>query len=172
MPNEKIPHPPARSHNAYNLETVTVYYRWHPFFGLSLPVRRRGQHREGERIYCEAPDGRICLLPHWMLSPECSRLPLGAPRVSLAALGELHDLLAAWRAALSCDKASPTSTRKEGCGEESYETTQRADESVAPEPARRDHSRRPARTTEPGSGGVADQCSPGRRGAGIPRRKR
>jgi hypothetical protein len=125
------------------LETVTVHYRWHPFSGLSLPVRRRTQHREGERIYCEAPDGRICHLPHWMLSPECSRLPLGAPRVSLAALGELHDLLAAWQAALSCDKASPTSTRKEGCGEESYQTTQRADESVAPEPARHDHSQRP-----------------------------
>jgi hypothetical protein len=154
------------------LETVTVYYRWHPLFGLSLPVCRRSQHQEGERISCEAPDGRICLLPRWMLSPECSRFPLGPPRVSVAALWELHNLLAAWQAAPSCDKASPTPTRKEGCGEEISETTQRADESVAPQPARNDHSRRQARRADPGPGGATDQRSSGRRETGIPRRKR
>src|ERR1039457_7141549 len=119
---------PARSHNAHSLETVTVYYRWHPLFGLSLPVCRRSQHREGERIYCQAPDGRICLLPSWMLSPECSRFLLGPPWVSLAALGELHDLLSAWQAPPPCDKASPRLTRKEACSEEISETTQQADE--------------------------------------------
>ena len=147
---------PAGSHNAHNLEMVTVYYRWHPLFGRSLPVRRRSHHREGERIYCEAPDGRICFLPTWMLSPECSRFPLGPPQVSLAALRELHNLLATWQAAFPCDKASRRPTRKEGCGEEIGETTQRADESVAPQSARNDHSQGQAGRTHGGPGRVTD----------------
>ena len=64
----------APLHNAHSLEIVTVYYRWHPFFGLSLPVWRRSKHRDDERIYCKAPDGRICVLPEWMLRAECAHL--------------------------------------------------------------------------------------------------
>src|SRR5207248_5041921 len=134
----------ARSHSAHNLERVMVYYRWHPCFGLSLPVRRRSKHREGERIYCETPNGRICVLPNWMLSLECSHLSLGSPLVSVEALLDLHHLLVAWQAPLLCDKASLTPTRKEGCVEEISETAQSADESVALQPASDDYSRRQA----------------------------
>src|SRR5438093_11641588 len=82
---------PDGSHNAHNLETVTVYYRWHPLFGLVLPVWRRSKYCDGERIYCKAPDGRICVLPEWMLRPECEQLCLGSALVSVNALVQLYN---------------------------------------------------------------------------------
>ena len=82
FPSDECSHlPPIQLHNAYDFETVTIYYRWHPLFGLSLPVRKRRKDRDGECIYCES-DGKIYPLPSWMLSPECSQFSLGAALVS------------------------------------------------------------------------------------------
>src|SRR4051812_45653798 len=75
--------PPAYSHNAHSLETVTVYYRWHPLSGSTLPVRRRQQDRDGERLLCQSPDGRLLSLPSWMCNPECIRFLLGPPLISV-----------------------------------------------------------------------------------------
>src|SRR6266566_6249725 len=80
--------PPIQLHNAYGFELVTIYYRWHPLFGLSVPVRARRKDRAGERIYCES-DGQIYPIPSWMLSPECLQLLLGPPLISAEALCEL-----------------------------------------------------------------------------------
>src|SRR5437016_588833 len=171
VPNSAGSNRTAHSHNAHNLEMVTVYYRWHPCFGLSLPVRRRSKHREGERIYCETPNSRICVLPNWMLSPECSHLSRGSPLVSVEALLELHDLLVAWQAPLHCDKPSLEPSRKEGRGEEISEAAQSADASVAPQPASDDYSRRQAGGTDPGPDRTVDPCVPGKRQAGIRRGK-
>src|SRR6202022_2540610 len=96
--------PPIQLHNAYDFETVTIYYRWHPLFGLSLPVRTRRKDRNGERIYCES-DGRIYPVPSWMLSPECSQFSLGPALLSTKALSELHDLLTSLPTHDDCDKA-------------------------------------------------------------------
>jgi hypothetical protein len=90
--------PPARSHNAHSLETVKVYYRWHPLFGLSLPLRRRHEDRDGERLLCQAPDGRLHSLPGWMCSPECLQFSLGAPLISADALVQLRALVDMWQA--------------------------------------------------------------------------
>jgi len=107
--------PPIQLHNACDFETVTIYYRWHPLFGLSLPVRTRRKDRDGERIYCES-DGKIYPLPSWMLSPECSPFSLGPPLLSTQALSELHALLTSVPLHADCDKASPNSP-KEGVDE-------------------------------------------------------
>jgi hypothetical protein len=90
--NEHWSPPPTQLHNAYAVETVTVYYRWQPLFGLTLPVRMRRKDRPGQCIYCES-DSKIYPVPSWMLSPECSQLWLGPPLISAEALSELHDLL-------------------------------------------------------------------------------
>jgi hypothetical protein len=60
-------------HNAAHFERVTVYYRWHPFFGLSLPIRKRKKDFSGEQIFCHLPDDVICSFPAWMFSPECTQ---------------------------------------------------------------------------------------------------
>ena len=70
-----------------------MYYRWHPLYGLVLPIWRRIKYQDGERIYCKAPDDRICILPGWMLHPECAQLCMGSPFVSVEALTQLYDLL-------------------------------------------------------------------------------
>jgi hypothetical protein len=75
------------------LETVTVYYRWHPLSGLALPVRRRQQDRNGERLLCQAPDGKLLSLPSWMCDPDCIRFSIGPPLISTDALGQLRALL-------------------------------------------------------------------------------
>src|SRR5213076_3340074 len=108
--------PPIQLHNAYDFETVTIYYRWHPLFGLTVPVRMRRKDRAGQRIYCES-DGKIYPIPSWMLSPECSQLLLGPPLISAEALGELHDLLKSLPIRGGCDKASLNSSPKEGIDE-------------------------------------------------------
>jgi hypothetical protein len=90
--------PPARSHNAHSLETVTIYYRWHPLFGLTLPLRRRQPDGNGERLLCQSPEGGLISFPSWMCSPECLQFSLGSPLISTHGLGQLRDLLDMWQA--------------------------------------------------------------------------
>ena len=124
--------PPIELHNAYAVETVTIYYRWHPLFGLTLPVRMRRKVRAGQRIYCES-DGKIYPVPSWMLSPECSQLLPGPPLISAEALGELHDLLTSLPIHADCDKASQNSPPKEGVDETIGKITLPANESPTPQ---------------------------------------
>jgi hypothetical protein len=111
---------------------VTVYYRWHPFFGLSLPVRKRKKDFSGEQIFCQLPDDVICSFPAWMFSPECTQHSLGSPLIAVEALVELHELLAAVQVSSRCDKALSKQTRKEE-GNEAARATRRACELAADE---------------------------------------
>src|SRR5436309_12978992 len=86
----------ARLHTDHSFETVTVYYPWHPLSNVSVRVRRREQHRDGERVVCEAPDGRVCSLPSWMCRPESSQFSLGPPVIAVQALSDLRDILTVW----------------------------------------------------------------------------
>src|SRR2546426_8219297 len=92
-------------HNAHSFETVTVYYRWHPLFGLSLPVHRRRKSSNGERVSCQLPGGKLYSLPSWMLRPDCAQFSFGSPLISVEALCELRNLIAAWQASGTCGKA-------------------------------------------------------------------
>jgi hypothetical protein len=130
------------------LETVTVYYRWHPLFGLVLPVWRRTQHRDGQRIYCKAPDGKICLLPEWMLRPECMQLSEGAPLVSVDALARLHQLLKDLQRRSHWDKGFLTLSGREGSHEAKSETARAAAKAAAARSATHGSSRRQARGTQ------------------------
>src|SRR6202049_298338 len=148
--------PPIQLHNAYDFETVTIYYRWHPLFGLSLPVRSRRKARDGERIYCES-DGKIYSLPSWMLRPECSQFSLGPSLISVEALVELQDLLMSLPIHADCDKASPNSSPMEGADETIGKAALPADESSTLQRARNSHSRRPAKGTDPRPDGTTHQ---------------
>src|SRR5438552_8957392 len=150
---------PAGSHNAHNLETVTVYYRWHPLFGLVVPVWRRSKYCDGERIYCKAPDGRICVVPEWMLRPECAHLCLGSPLVSLEALARLHDLLRDLKRSGFGDKGFLKLSRKEGSHEASAKVAGSADESVVGCSVGPDSSGRQTKRTHLSIDGAADQRS-------------
>ena len=147
-------HRPIQLHNAYDFETVNIYYRWHPLFGFSLRVRtrRKGNHGE-DRIYCES-DGKIYPVPSWMLSPECSHFSLGPALVSTEALSELHDLLTSLPMHVDCDKASLNSSPKEGVDEAIGKTTLPANESSTLERACNSNSRRTAKRTDHRSDGT------------------
>jgi hypothetical protein len=81
-------------HSAHVGQEVEVHYRWHPLYG-----RRVRQHyselRAGNRIaYVEAAPGVVVVLAAWMLDPAaCAGMKIGAPRVDIAALSDLRDLL-------------------------------------------------------------------------------
>ena len=160
---------PIQLHNAYDLESVTVYYHWHPLCGLSLPVRSRRKDRGDERIYCEL-DGKIYPLPNWMLSPECSQFSVGPPVISAEALVELRELLTSLPLQADCAKASPHSSPKEGVDETIGETSLCTDESLALQYADNRNARRP-KGPDPRSCGTTHQGSGRKKRAARKRRK-
>ncbi len=137
-----------------------MYYRWHPLFGLSLPVHRRRKSNSGERVCCQLPDGTLCSLPSWMLNPECARFSFGSPLISVEALCELRHLLAAWQPPSNCGKALLRSPAKEEGDETTSEATQPADESAASQCARDSGSRPQAKGTDAYAHGATNQRSP------------
>ena len=142
---------PAPPHNAHILESATVYYRWHPLFGLALPIRRRQRGREEESLLCECPGGRLLSLPYWMCNPECLQFSIGSPMISVDALRALRALLDMCHTFSNRDKAPCRLSPKEDGDEEIGSTAGPTDESVAP---RRDTtwSLRPAKGTDTGAG--------------------
>ena len=120
-----------RSSYINDFETVTIYYRWHPLFGKSLPVRKRRRDGDCEHIYCDV-DGKIYPIPSWMVSPECSQFSLGPSLVSVRALFKLRDLLAGLPLPADCDRASLQATAaQEGIDEAIGKATLPADEPSA-----------------------------------------
>jgi hypothetical protein len=111
------------SHNAHRFETVTVYYRWHPLFGQSLPVRQRKRGTDGECFVCKLADSTTLSIPAWMLDPECAHLALGPPQIAVAALLELRDLLSALQLASGFHNTSLRSFREEAAADEATSRT-------------------------------------------------
>ena len=171
MDSARCSQSPIQLHNAYAVETVTIYYRWHPLFGLNLPVRMRREDRAGQRIYCES-DGKIYPIPSWMLSPECLQLLLGPPLISAEALSELHDLLRSLPLHADCDRASLNASPKEGADEAIGKITVPANESSTVQCARNSDSRRTAKRTGHRSDGTTHQRSGSKRRAAQKRRRR
>lgn len=161
---------PTQLHNAYVVETVTIYYRWHPLFGLTLPVRARRKGRLGERVYCES-DSKIYPIPSWMLSPECSQLLLGPPLISAEALCELHDLLTSLPVHANCDRASLKSLPKEGVDEAIGKITPSTNKSSTPQRTYNSSGRHTAKRIDNRSDGTANRRSRnGKRATGKRRR--
>jgi hypothetical protein len=71
-----------------------VHYRWHALFGRRLRVERVDKRRSGHFVHVELLPGVFTVVAAWMLDASaCAGMDLGAPRVSLAALSDLEDLL-------------------------------------------------------------------------------
>src|SRR5258707_8871273 len=81
-------------HSAHIGQEVEVHYRWHALYGRR--VRRQYVERRagGDIVHVEVAPGVVIVVAAWMLDPAaCAGMGLGAPRVKLAALAELHQLL-------------------------------------------------------------------------------
>ena len=75
-------------------QELEVYYRWHPYFGCKVNVRRVEQRATGQFLKVQGPAGVVVSMAGWMLDPViCAGMTIGAPRVDLAALVELERLL-------------------------------------------------------------------------------
>jgi len=73
---------------------LEIQYRWHPYFGRKVSVRRVEQRATGQFLKVLGPTGVVVSIAGWMLDPVvCAAMAMGAPRVDLAALVELKRLL-------------------------------------------------------------------------------
>src|SRR5208283_3435560 len=85
-------------------QELEVYYRWHPYFGCKVAVRRLEQRATGQFLKVQGPAGVVVSIAGWMLDPViCAAMAMGAPRVDLTALVELERLLiGAASASIAC----------------------------------------------------------------------
>src|SRR3954469_9880410 len=84
----------SRGHSAHIGAEVVVHYRWHPLHGRSLRRQYSERRGGGGGVPFRAAPGIVIVVPSWMLDPAaCAGLGFGAPRVAVAALVDLHDLL-------------------------------------------------------------------------------
>jgi len=73
---------------------LEVHYRYHPYFGEKVLVRRVEQRATGQFLKVQGPGGIVVSIAGWMLDPViCAAMTGGPPRVDLAALIELRLLL-------------------------------------------------------------------------------
>ena len=73
-----------------------VHYRWHPLYRQHVRRQYSERRAAGEIVHIEAPSGVVTVVPAWMLDPvACAGMAIGASRVALAALTDLHLLLIA-----------------------------------------------------------------------------
>src|SRR6516164_6587893 len=142
------------SHNAHLFEIVTVYYRWHPLFGQSLRVCRR---RWQNNTVCQLSDDTALCIPSWMLSPECARLSLGPPQISVDALMQLRHLLSSLQLTPACDKPSLDTNPRGGVNEAKQQADRSAVQSVTAECSSLNDVSRQAKGTQTGTHGVADR---------------
>src|SRR3984957_15835425 len=85
---------PSPVHSAHVGRELEVHYRWHPYFGCKVVIRRIAQRATGRFLSILGPAGVVVTIADWMLDPVvCAAMPKGAPRVDLAALVELKRLL-------------------------------------------------------------------------------
>lgn len=81
-------------HSAHVGQEIEVHYRWHPYFGCTVCIRRVEQRATGLFIKVRGPDGVVVSMAAWMLDPvTCAGMAMGAPQVDRAALMELDQLL-------------------------------------------------------------------------------
>src|SRR6266851_9643128 len=86
-----------QSHNAHEIKRVTIWYRWHPFYGQAVRMLR-ARNKDGDQcLRCELPDGTTASIPAWMMDADvCAQMSAGEPAISLAALAQLRSFLDTW----------------------------------------------------------------------------
>ncbi|WP_157949123.1 hypothetical protein, partial [Neorhizobium huautlense] len=81
-------------HSAHVGDEVEVHYRWHPYFGQKVVVRRVEERAIGQFLHVLGPPGVVVSIAGWMIDPVvCSGMTMGTPGVALAALIELNRLV-------------------------------------------------------------------------------
>ncbi len=84
----------SRVHSAHVGQDVEIHYRWHPLYGRRVPQQYIEQRAGGPVVHVEAAPGEVIVLAAWMLDrAACANMEMGAPRISIEALIELHRLL-------------------------------------------------------------------------------
>jgi len=85
---------PVPVHSAHIGQETEVHYRWHPLYGRRVKVRDIEQRGRGHVVHVESDPCVVKVIAAWMLDPAaCSAMKLGEPRVTVAALCDLHQLL-------------------------------------------------------------------------------
>ena len=85
---------PSPVHSAHVGQHAIVHYRWHALFGRRVRIERADNRKAGRFVHVEVLPGVVRVVAAWMLdAPACVGMEIGAPRVSLAALHDLDDLL-------------------------------------------------------------------------------
>jgi hypothetical protein len=154
-------------HCAHIGQDVVVHYRWHPLYGQRARCILTERRASGEIAQIEVAPGIFTKVAVWKLDRvHCAGLGIGAPRVSLAALIDLRELLGACESPLiSSDRQRPKETHNavphaainiapEFAGHSGGAATQSRTRSSAPG--------RSAAERAPGRDRLA--CSPGSRG--------
>lgn len=85
---------PSPVHSAHVGDEVEVHYRWHPYFGQKVSVRRVDERATGQFLHVLGPTGVVVSIAGWMIDPVvCAGMTMGLARVDLAALIELNGLV-------------------------------------------------------------------------------
>ena len=84
---------PTPVHSAHVGEELEVHYRWHPYFGRKVGVRRVEHRATGQFLKVQGPAGVVVSIAGWMLDPVvCAGMTIGPPQVDLGALVDLQRL--------------------------------------------------------------------------------
>ena len=103
-------------HSAHVGDELEIHSRWHPLYGQK--VRYRDSERRGPAgvVHVDDGSGLVTMVPAWMLDPgACAGMKLGEPRVSVAALRELHHRLA--ERGLRMNSSNDSTVAQEECDE-------------------------------------------------------
>jgi len=94
-----------------------VHYRWHPLHGRRVRRHFSEDRLAGRFVHVEVAPGVVTVIAAWMLDPvACAGMELGPPRVSVAALADLHQLLIA-RGSRRCSRGGLNTVQEEHHGE-------------------------------------------------------
>jgi hypothetical protein len=78
-------------HSAHIGQEVEVHYRWQALYGRCLRRQYVERRAGGDVVHVEVAPGVVIVMAGWVLDPAaCAGMSLGALRVTLAGLAELH----------------------------------------------------------------------------------
>ncbi|MGH0348385.1 hypothetical protein NKY44_32470, partial [Sinorhizobium meliloti] len=68
-------------HSAHVGDEVEVLYRWHPYFGQRVSIRRVEERATGRFLKVLGPTGVVIAISGWMIDPlVCRAMTMGTPR--------------------------------------------------------------------------------------------